>query len=346
MLLSLVIPVFNEEEVLPLTLQRIRNILSGMSLEYEILFVDDGSRDRSIDFLAGEASGDPRIRVLSLSRNFGHQAAVTAGLDFACGDAVIVMDADLQDPPELIPEMVRLYEQGYDVVSPQRTSRTGDTRFKKTTAKMFYGLMTTLVDKRMRQEVGDFRLLSRQAVAAVRRFREQHRFLRGLIAWLGLREIVLPFERQARAAGSTKYPLWKMLRFSWTAITSFSAMPLQITVVLGIIACLLAFGYLISVFVDVYVFKNVIAGWASIVFLQCFFFGLTLICIGMIGDYVAKIYEEIKGRPLYIVGQAINSSNRALADRVVVIEPGARESRQPYENSIGHCSGVSEEHDV
>ncbi|HEV2445737.1 MAG TPA: glycosyltransferase family 2 protein, partial [Candidatus Sulfopaludibacter sp.] len=233
MKLSLVIPVFNEEAVLPLTLARLRSVLQAMGCDYEIVFVNDGSRDRTFDILDREAAADSRIKAVSFSRNFGHQAAVTAGLDFASGDAVVVMDADLQDPPELLPKMVELYRQGYDVVSPQRTSREGETWFKRQTANLFYGLMRKLADANMPKQVGDFRLLSREAVRAMRQFREQHRFMRGMVAWLGLKEVLLPFERQARAAGETKYPLWKMLRFSWTAITSFSAVPLRLTMSLG-----------------------------------------------------------------------------------------------------------------
>lgn len=321
MKLSLVIPVYNEEEALPYTLEALDSVLALLNIDYEVLFVDDGSRDGSFEFLAREAQRDRRLKILRFSRNFGHQAAVTAGLDFACGDAVIVMDADLQDPPELIPEMLRLYEEGYEVVSPQRVSREGETRFKRTTARLFYRLMSRMVDERLPEEVGDFRLLSRNAINAMRQFREQHRFLRGMIAWLGLREALLPFERKARVAGSTKYPFWKMARFSWTAITSFSAAPLHLTMGLGLTACFLAFLYLVFAVVAALVFRNVVSGWTSIVALQCFFFGVTLICVGLIGDYVARIYEESKGRPLYVIGTAVNASQPVQLERAVLLEP-------------------------
>ena len=320
MKLSLVIPVFNEQDVLPITLPRLRTTLASIDWDYEILFVDDGSRDRSFEMLSAEAAADPRMRVLSFSRNFGHQLAVTAGLDFASGDAVIIMDADLQDPPELIPEMLRLYEAGYDVVSPQRISREGDSWMKRKTAAMFYSVMKNMVDRRIPKEVGDFRLLSRAAVVALRGLREQHRFVRGMIAWLGLREAVLPFQRQTRAAGTTKYPFWKMVRFSWTAISSFSAMPLRLTMGIGFVACLLAFLYLAyALFLTVTV-QRVVWGWTSIVFLQCFLFGITLICIGLIGDYVARVYEEAKDRPLYVIGQTVNLHAQSTLHRSIVIE--------------------------
>src|SRR5579863_3250840 len=211
--LSLVIPVYNEEAVLPITFKRLREVLSSMDCTYEIIFVNDGSRDGTLEILSKECARDSRIKVVSLSRNFGHQAAVTAGLDFAGGDAVVVMDADLQDPPELLPQMVALFQEGYDVVSPQRVAREGETWFKRQTAALFYALMRRLADANMPAQVGDFRLLSQGAVRALRQLREQHRFMRGMVAWLGLREALLPFERQKRAAGETKYPLWKMLRF-------------------------------------------------------------------------------------------------------------------------------------
>lgn len=322
MKLSLVIPVFNEEAVLPLTLERLRGVLSGMDSDYEIVFVNDGSRDGSLPFLSGEAAADARIKVISFSRNFGHQAAVTAGLDFAAGDAVVVMDADLQDPPELLPKMVGLYREGYDIVSPQRTSREGETWFKRRTASLFYALMRTLADADMPAQVGDFRLLSRGAVRAVRQFREQHRFMRGMIAWLGLREALLPFERQPRAAGETKYPLWKMLRFSWTAITSFSAMPLRLTMTLGFLTVGFAFAYLVYAVFVAFASGHVIWGWTSLVFLQCFFSGLTLICVGLMGDYVARIYEEAKRRPLYVANDLLNLAEPPEGSRIAVVRSG------------------------
>ena len=319
MKLSLVIPVFNEEAVLPLTLGRLRSVLAEMDCDYEIVFVDDGSRDRSVEILTRESEADVRIKVVSFARNFGHQAAVTAGLDFAGGDAVVIMDADLQDPPELLPKMVSLYRQGYDVVSPQRVSREGETWFKKQTAALFYRLMRSLADANMPEQVGDFRLLSREAVRAIRQFREQHRFMRGMIAWLGFREALVPFERQARAAGETKYPLWKMLRFSWTAITSFSAVPLRMTMTVGFCTVGFAFVYLLYAVLVAFRSGHVTWGWTSLVFLQCFFSGLTLICVGLMGDYVARIYEEAKGRPLYVARQVLNlepyESRRAIVNR-------------------------------
>ena len=319
--ISLVIPVFNEEAVLPITLEKLRTILARIDCEYEIVFVNDGSRDRSFDILAAESVVDNRIKVLNFSRNFGHQVAVTAGLDFASGDAIIVMDCDLQDPPDLLPRMVELYREGYDVVSPQRVSRKSDSWFKRKTAALFYALMRKLSDTAIPAEVGDFRLLSHGAVSAIRQLREQHRFMRGMIAWLGLREAFVPFERQQRAAGETKYPLLKMVRFSWTALTSFSAAPLRMTIALGFAAVGFAFFYLVYAFVIAVVMKRGVLGWASLAALQCLFFGSTLVCVGFIGEYIARIYEEAKARPLYVVNKALNVSAQPALDRVIFIEP-------------------------
>jgi polyisoprenyl-phosphate glycosyltransferase len=315
-----IIPVFNEEAVLPICLQKLRSVLRGMACEYEIVFVNDGSHDRSLETLATESALDDRIKVLSFSRNFGHQAAITAGLDFATGDAVVVMDCDLQDPPELLPRMVELYGEGYDVVSPQRVSRKSDTWFKRKTASLFYALMRRLADTPLPAEVGDFRLLSHRAVAAIRQLREQHRFMRGMVTWLGLREAFVPFERQPRAAGETKYPLVKMVRFSWTAITSFSAAPLRITIALGFMAVGFAFCYFAYSVVMALVLKRSVVGWASLAALQCLFFGTTLVCVGFIGEYIARLYEEAKGRPLYVVNHTLNLPVSPGLDRVIVIE--------------------------
>ncbi len=258
--------------------------------------------------------------MLSFPRNFGHQTAVTAGLDFASGDAVVILDADLQDPPELIPKMLELYLQGYDVVSPKRISRGGEGLFKRGTAWLFYWLIQKLVDKRIRSEVGDFRLLSRAAVNALRQFREQHRFLRGLITWLGMREAILPFHRQPRAAGETKYSVLEMLRFSWTAITSFSALPLRCTMIGGIVASGVSMLYFIYAAYGAFILNKVVPGWTSIVFLQCLFFGITLLGISAIGEYVGRIYEEAKVRPLYILDHVVNLHADGV-QRVAIMQP-------------------------
>ena len=304
MLLSVVIPVFNEAQTLPLLLGRLRDALQD--LNWEVIFVNDGSTDTSLEAIHLAGLTDKRVKVMSFSRNFGHQAAITAGLDFAQGDAVVVMDADLQDPPEILPRMVELLDAGYDVVSPKRVAREGETRFKRWTAALFYRLMARMVDRRLVADVGDFRLFSRRAVLAIRSFREQHRFMRGLVAWLGLKEAILPFERQARGGGETKYSPLKMLRFAWTAVSSFSALPLRLSIVAGIVVSCAGFVYLLRVIYLALWTNTLVPGWASVVVLQCIFSGMILLALGLIGDYVARSYEEAKGRPLYIVTDAFN----------------------------------------
>jgi dolichol-phosphate mannosyltransferase len=306
MLLSLVIPLFNEEAVLPLLVERLETVLGRLDCEAEVVFVDDGSRDGTLALVREVAARDPRYRALSFSRNFGHQAAITAGLDVASGDAVVIMDADLQDPPEILARMLQLYREGYDVVSAQRVGREGDGLWKRSTASAFYWIMRKTVDERIVPEVGDFRLLSSGVVRALRQFREQHRFMRGLIAWLGFREAVIPFERGPRAAGTTKYPTLKMAAFAWTAITSFSGLPLRVGVLAGLAMTVMGAVYFVYALYRALVAHATVPGWTSLVFLQIFFSGATLLSIGLMGEYLARVYDESKRRPLYIVRDAIN----------------------------------------
>lgn len=320
--LSLVIPVYNEVEALPALFGVLRPILDGLREDYEIICVDDGSQDGTADFLSDVAAMDPRVKILTFSRNFGHQAAITAGLDFASGDAVVVMDADLQDPPELIPEMIALYRQGYDVISAQRISRTGEGIFKLGTAKLFYWMIRKTVESRVVSDVGDFRLFSRAAVVALRRFRERHRFMRGLVAWLGLREIIVPFHRARRIAGKSKYPTVKMIGFAWTAISSFSTLPLRLVLGGGMMIFTGGIMYALYVVYATLVLKTTVPGWSSLVCLQVLLSGSTLAAIGLVGDYVARIFEESKGRPLYVVTQTSNiPANTPSPHGALVIPP-------------------------
>ena len=331
MLLSIVVPVYNEREALPSLLSALRSALAA-DYSYEVLIVDDGSVDGTSEALRQAASEDPHLKVLFFSRNFGHQAAITAGLDFASGDAVAVMDADLQDPPELLPEMLALLDQGYDVVSAQRITRGGDGFLKRYTAKLFYWIIRKMVDERIQNEVGDFRLFSSRAVAAIRKLREQHRFMRGMVAWLGLREVILPYHRNARVAGKTKYSPLKMMRFAWTAITSFSALPLRFSVFFGFFVAACGVGYAIySVFAE-RVLKATVPGWTSLVCLNIVFSGVTLVAIGLVGEYVAHIYEEAKGRPLYVVSDSTNVNvERPHIVKAVILPPPSSDGETQYE---------------
>lgn len=332
MLLSIVIPVYNEAETLSALLATLRDALAGLPCEHEILFVNDGSRDQTLPRLQEAAESDPRIKVIGFSRNFGHQAAITAGLDFASGDAVVVMDADLQDPPAILGEMLARYEDGFDVVSAMRVSRQGEPWTKRITASMFYWVMRKMVDDRLLPQVGDFRLFSRRALIAIRQLREQHRFMRGMVAWLGLKETIVPFHRAPRIAGSTKYPMLKMVRFAWTAISSFSALPLRVALGLGIALSAAGFLYFFFALYAAVVLKRVAPGWTSLVFLQCLFSGATLVAIGLAGDYIARIYEEIKGRPLYIVTDCANmqvsAEHRPERSIVLISEPERAAARR------------------
>jgi polyisoprenyl-phosphate glycosyltransferase len=321
MLLSVVVPVLNEAETIPLLLSHLRESLSGLT--WECIFVDDGSTDMTPRILELAAIEDSRIKLLRFSRNFGHQVAVTAGLDFANGDAVVVMDADLQDPPELLPRMLDLFSQGYDIVSPQRISRESETRFKRWTSKLFYRALSHMADQQLTPDVGDFRLFSRRAVLAIRSLREQHRYMRGIATWLGLKEAVVPFERAPRAAGETKYPLLKMLRFAWTGISSFSAFPLRISIAAGCLLSCAGFLYLLRVVYLALWTTSLVPGWASVVALQCAFSGMILLALGAVGDYVARTYEETKGRPLYVVTETCNVvlTRPAISRALILAEP-------------------------
>ena len=334
MLISIVVPVYNEVEVLPSLLAAVRRVMTGTRHNYEVIVVDDGSVDGTTEALKQAAAQDSHVKVLFFSRNFGHQAAITAGLDFAAGDAAAVIDADLQDPPELLPEMVTLLEQGYDVVSAQRMTRAGDGPVKRYTARLFYWIIRKLVDKRIQPEVGDFRLFSRRALMALRQLREQHRFMRGIVAWLGLEEAILPYNRNPRAAGTTKYPMWKMLRFAWTAISSFSALPLRLSVFFGLFVAACGFGFgVYSIFAAV-VLKATVPGWTSIVVLNIIFSGATLIAVGLVGEYVSRIYEEAKGRPLYVVADSANVQiMEPHVAKTVILPPLPDEPEHAYERA-------------
>lgn len=301
--LSIVVPVFNEAAVLPMLLPRLRACLDGLRGGGEICFVNDGSEDGSAAWLEAERRSDPRIIVIDLSRNFGHSIAITAGLDHARGDAVVVMDCDLQDPPELVPQMVALYRKGFDVVHARRRTRRGESPFKRATARLFYWTMRLAADRSPEPHVGEFRLMSRQVVHALQALRERHRLVRGLVAWVGFRQTVIDFERPARAAGTTKYPLLKMVALAWDGMTSLSAAPLRMATLLGLAALFCGVAYAARAVYVGYILGLGVPGWTSLVIINVLFSGVVLICLGLVGEYVARIFDEVKGRPLYLVRQ-------------------------------------------
>jgi dolichol-phosphate mannosyltransferase len=302
-LVSVVAPMLNEEGTAHVFCERVRDAMDG--LPWELVVVDDGSRDETPAILAAWAAQDPRIKVLTLSRNFGHQMAITAGLDHARGDAVVMIDADLQDPPELIPSMVEHWRAGSDVVYTTRTERTGESRFKLTSARWFYSIMGRVADVPLVANAGDFRLLDRRALDALLTMRERNRYLRGMTTWVGFTQTALPYQREARHAGETKYPIRKMVHFALDAIASFSNVPLQLATVAGFVCAALAF-LAIPVAIAFKIFGNFIPGITTTVVAVLLLGGFQLIAIGLIGEYVGRIYDEVKRRPLYIVRDTAN----------------------------------------
>ena len=303
---SLVIPAYNEAEVLPLLHERLTAVMGGLGEPYEILVVDDGSRDRTPELLAEIATRDEHVKFLSLARNFGHQVALTAGLDHATGQAVITMDADLQHPPELLPELIAKWREGYEIVYTERQDTADAGLVKRLTSRLFYGAINRASATQIPLNAADFRLLDRQVVDSLARLPERARFLRGLIAWVGYRQTVVPFEAPERAAGTTKYTFRKMLRFAVDAVTSFSSLPLRVAGYLGFLTSFAGFGLgAVTIYQKIFVPDRNLPGYTTIVVLILFLGGLQLLSLGIIGEYIAKIYEEVKGRPLYLVRQAV-----------------------------------------
>jgi polyisoprenyl-phosphate glycosyltransferase len=297
-LLSVVAPVYNEEALIDEFYTRVCTALQG--LRFELVLVDDGSTDASAAALERLAAGDPRVHVVFLSRNFGHQTALTAGLDHARGDAVVMLDADLQDPPELIPRMLDHWRAGCDVVYAVREQREGESRFKLTTARWFYSIFDKLAQVELQHNSGDFRLLDRQPLDALLSMRERNRFLRGMTVWVGYRQAAVPYHRDPRFAGETKYTVSRMLRFSLDAISSFSHRPLQLATLLGFLISTLAF-VAIPVVIVLRILGSYLPGFGSITIAILLLGGIQLIALGIIGEYVGRIYDEVKGRPLYVV---------------------------------------------
>ena len=308
-LLSVVIPCFNEEEVIGETLRRLREFCTGLAgMDVELIFVDDGSRDRTRELLRGYAADDARIQVVGFARNFGHQIAVTAGIDAARGDAVVLIDADLQDPPEVVHQMIAKWREGYDVVYGTRTERSGESAFKVATARGFYRVLNRLSDVPIPLDTGDFRLMSRPVVDALKAMPERDRFVRGMVSWVGFRQTALPYRRAERFAGNSKYPLRKMLRFATDGILSFSIKPLQMSITLGLLAAALSMaGIFYALFLRF--FTNIwVEGWTALMIAVLFIGGVQLICVGILGEYVGRIYNEVKRRPLYVVQEHLGLS--------------------------------------
>ena len=339
-LISVIVPCFNEEEVLPTTHSRLVKVMEALEFAFEIIYVDDGSRDGTREILKQLQVSDERVRVLRLSRNFGHQIAATAGLDAADGDAAVLIDADLQDPPEVIAEMVARWKEGYDVAYGQRSAREGETAFKLWTAKLFYRLFNRLSDTEVPLDTGDFRLMDRKVVEAIRQMREHDRFLRGIVSWMGFRQIAVPYRRAARAAGQSKYPLLKMVRFALDAIVSFSAVPLRLVLTMGLVGFGAAIVGMIWAIVAPLFVGVWISGWALLLIAVLFLSSVQLVCLGVIGEYVGRIYREAKRRPLYLLAQRLGFQDQQRIDAPAPVHTlpasgGNSVSRQPERSGQG-----------
>lgn len=299
--LSVVVPVFNEVDVLPEFHQRMSAVLAGLGCAYEILYVDDGSEDGSQELLRDLRNTDTTVALLELSRNFGKEVALSAGLDHATGDAVVIIDADLQDPPELVTSFVTEWLAGYDVVYGQRSERRGESPLKQFTAHWFYRLLNRLSDVEIPRDVGDFRLLSRRAVDALTSLPERHRYMKGLYAWIGFPQKAVAYVREPRVAGATKWNYWRLWNFALEGITSFSDLPLKVATYMGLITSTAAFFYGLVMVVRTLFWGNPVPGYPSLVVIVLFLGGVQLICLGVIGEYLARTYAESKSRALYFV---------------------------------------------
>jgi len=304
---SIVVPIYNEKENIPELYRRVSDVMNSTRKRWELVLVDDGSTDGSTDMIRELAKQDKHVRPVIFARNFGHQIAITAGWDYARGDAVVIIDADLQDPPELILEMAEKWQEGYEVVYAIRAEREGESWFKLWTASLFYRIIYRITDVEIPLDTGDFRLMDRKVVDVLKSMRERHRFPRGMSAWVGFKQIGVEYKRAARVAGETKYPFKKMLKFALDGMLSFSQLPLKLASAFGFICAILSFVFFIYGFtIRIFFPELVIPGWTSIFVASLFVGGVQLMCVGILGEYVGRIYEELKGRPLYIIEEERN----------------------------------------
>ena len=302
---SVVVPVYNEEEVVSVSYERLKVVMDSMQEDYEIIFINDGSRDNTAQIIANIIEKDNNIRLLNFSRNFGHMPAITAGMQYSKGDAVIIIDADLQDPPEVLPEMAALWKDGYDVVYGKRKERKGESFFKEWSASWFYRLINSMVSIDLPVDTGEFRIMDRKVCDAVNRLPERHRYMRGLVSWVGFRQTAYEYVRVERYAGTTKYPFTKMLSFAMDAITALSYKPLKLATSLGFVISFLSFIYMLVILWQSLFTDTTITGWASTIGIVLFTQGIVLMILGLMGEYIGRIFEEMKSRPVYIVQEAL-----------------------------------------
>lgn len=303
---SVVVPLYNEEEVILETYSRLKTVMDSIKEDYEIVFINDGSKDKTSAMVHEICNKDNNIKFIEFSRNFGHQNAITCGMDFTEGEAIIVIDADLQDPPEVMLDMIAKWKEGYDVVYGQRIERRGETFFKKLTAKIFYRTLKSMTEVDIPVDTGDFRLIDRKVCEALKLVNEKNRYIRGIISWLGFKQTGVQFVREKRFAGETKYPLKKMIKFAFDAIASFSYKPLKLASYFGFVISLVSFIFILVVLYQKLFTATTVTGWASTLAVSLFFNGITLLILGIIGEYIGRIYDEAKGRPLYLVRNTRN----------------------------------------
>lgn len=303
--ISIVVPMYNEEAVFHKLFEVLNKTLSQLDVEYEVVCVDDGSKDKTRALLESKAKEDPRVKAVILSRNFGKEAAMTAALDYASGEAVIPIDADLQDPPELIGQMVEKWREGFDVVYAKRVSRATDTPMKRNTAGLFYRVFNMLSEIPIPENVGDYRLMDRRVVEAIKRLPEKDRFMKGLFCWPGFSNTTIEFERQERAEGETKFNYWKLWNFALNGITSFSSFPVRLGVYLGLIVSAVAFVYGVIIMLKTLFTGVDVPGYASLMVVVLFLGGIQLFFLGLLGEYIGRIYKEVKNRPIYMVDKIL-----------------------------------------
>jgi len=302
---SVVIPAYNEQEVITETYNRITNVMTGMGENYELIFINDGSADQTAVIIAGFCEKDPSVRLINFTRNFGHMSAITAGMENSRGKAVFIIDADLQDPPEVFPEMALKWREGYHVVYGKRIKRKGESAFKRWSAKIFYRFLRRMTSVDLPPDTGEFRLIDRKVCDAVNKLPEKSRYIRGLVSWVGFKQIPVEYVREQRYAGVTKYPLRKMIAFAMDAITSFSYKPLKLATMLGLIISLLSFIYIIYIIYQRFFTDQTITGWASTMAAILFTQGIVLMILGLMGEYIGRIYTELQNRPNYIIQEII-----------------------------------------
>ncbi|WP_369901618.1 glycosyltransferase family 2 protein [Bacillus manliponensis] len=305
-LISIVVPMYFEEEVAQECYNRLKSVMLEHNINYEFVFVNDGSTDQTMAILKNISTEDPRAKIVNFARNFGHQTAVTAGIDVAKGDAIVIIDADLQDPPEVIPELIAKWEEGYEVVYAKRKQRKGETWFKLVTARYFYRFLNYMSDIDIPKDTGDFRLIDRSVANVFKQMTERNRFVRGMMSWIGFRQTYIEYERDERFAGETKYPLKKMIKFASDGIIAFSTKPLRIVMTLGLISVLISIAVLIYSVIIKFIGQDIQTGWASLMVAITFFSGMQLLGLGIVGQYIARIYDESKNRPIYVVKETVN----------------------------------------